>query len=162
VFLLAIPLFKNSQTKGATMLALLLANWKQIAIGVAIVFWSAFCYHEGASSVRNEWNRQIMEATIKAREIEQNNQLIGNKIAGDYENKKSSIYDFYSGLLNRLPATSGDMSSKPTATSKPNAATCKDRVSERNKRLALDLAYQAELNTQKLIALQNWVLKVNE
>jgi hypothetical protein len=139
-------------------LTLLQINWKPTLCIVLALFYTYFVYNKGADSVRSEWQEANAKAMIEARTIEQGNVKLGEKIGGDYEKNKSAIISNFNDVINGLQfATSGDMSSKSEPTSKPNATTSTSKVCETNKRKLIELGLQAELNTEQLIQLQEWI-----
>lgn len=138
------------------LLSLLRNNWKLILILLCASIWSAVCWQAGARHIRNEWNIAILEATNKAREIESNNVLLNQKIGVKYETGIKAIDDAYNSALASLqPTASNGVRLTPTTASKPTCTTNADELHKRNARLKL--ARQAEINTQKLISLQEWV-----
>lgn len=136
------------------ILSLLRNNWKPIFIFLCFSLWSIGCYQQGARNVQGKWDLANAEAVIKARGIEHDNTLISNLIGGKYESSIDAINNAYNTAISLQPTASGDMSRTPKPTSKFNATACTDSVYKTNARLKL--AKESEINTQKLIALQEW------
>lgn len=140
-------------------LELLKNNWKIVLAAVATLTWSLFCYHQGKETVQDKWNQSILEATAKARQIEKDNALISNIIGGKYESSIKTINDEYNTAIGMQPASSG-MSRASRTSAIPTTTTCADSVYKANKRELLRLGKEAEINTQKLIHLQEWVKSI--
>lgn len=137
-------------------LEMLKLNWKP-ALAITIAFlWSLGCYNAGKRTIRAEWQQSIVEAKEKALQIEHDNAIFSNVIGGKYETGIKVIDDNFNSAINSLQSTSGDMPTKTNGTRKLDGKTCDNGLPQANKRKLLELAKQAEINTQRLISLQEW------
>lgn len=123
---------------------------------LCLMFWSFFCYNIGSTRVQNKWDKAVIEATIKARQIENDNSILNNIIGGKYENKLTAIDTSFSNAINRLQSTSSSLPSTTITSSKSNGTTCSNRLSESISRKLIFLAREADKNTAKLISLQEY------
>lgn len=139
------------------LLNLLKDNWKTVLAVICFSLWSIGCYNRGAEHVQAKWDKANIEATNKAYQIEHDNILVSNIIGGKYESSIAAINNAYNSAVRLQPASS-NLPSKTNSTSKPDAATCSNSVHKANERIRL--AKEAEINTAKLIALQEWVNSV--
>ena len=87
---------------------------------------------------------------------------ITNKIGGDYEKSNAAIDSSYDAILNGLRGTGASTASNglpgvsaPAAVN--NGAACTNGLSEQNKESLIALARDAQRNTAKLIACQQWI-----
>jgi hypothetical protein len=136
--------------------SLLKNNYKILIAAFVLITYTLGVYVQGQKSTQAKWDLATAQAIIKAREIENNNALLNNKIGAKYETGIKSIDDAYNSALASLQsATSDGVRLSPSTTSKPTCATSADELPKRNARLKL--AREAELNTQRLISLQEWV-----
>lgn len=103
---------------------------------------------------------ELSKAQQRVIEAVQEQQVITNQVASDYEQKIAEIRAKYadvagvnadSGLRNK-PAPARRVRAVPNAASKPNAAAPSDGLST-------ELRLAAELQTQQLISLQEWIRK---
>lgn len=132
------------------------ANWKIIFIITIVVLWSLACYNSGKRTVRREWDKAIADATIKAREVEFDNNIKSNILGANHENKINAIDLVYADAINSLLNTSNDsVRASTSTTSKPDGCATSNRVYKANNRIRI--AREAERNTAKLIDLQGWV-----
>lgn len=129
----------------------------QLFISFIFVVWSIGCYNQGKKTVKAQWEKANNEALIKAREVEAKNNEVSNKIGVEYEKGKANIYNDYDTAINELfRSPYGNMPVKTNSSSKSDATSCTNKVYKANARKLIDLAKEAELNTQKLIDLQKW------
>lgn len=139
-------------------LQILINNWRVFAYSSAIIASFSVGYHQGEKSIQQKWDLENAKAVIAARETERNNEIFGNKIGVKYETGIKQIDDNFNAAIAGLhERTNGNLPSSTNPASKPNATTCRNTVYQENKRLRLELARQAEINTQRLISLQEWV-----
>jgi hypothetical protein len=133
------------------------SNWKVICLGAIITIFGGFMYHKGAVSVKNEWDLVNLQAITKARQIEHDNATITAIIEGKHYAGIKAIDDNFNAAVASLqqPASS-DLPSKTKTTSKPDAATCDNKFYRANKRKLLEIAKQADIQTEQLIRLQEW------
>lgn len=129
--------------------------WKPIIIGIGVIVYSFFWYSVGVNHVQNKWDKSIQDATIKAHQIEADNQILSNSIGGKYATGIKIIDDNYNAAINSLQPAGSNMPGKANSSSGIIRTTCTDAVYKANARLKL--AREAEINTQRLISLQEWV-----
>lgn len=137
----------------------LLTYWKQIGAVAIMIGALTFSYFKGAESVQAKWDLEVAKANIAARQAERNATIISNDIGIKHETNIKVIDSNYAAALdgvrksydNHLP------NDKPTAC-KPYVESRADRIYKANERLRI--AREAELNTLKLIDLQEWVRSV--
>jgi len=138
------------------LLSLLKDNWKVIFAITCFVLWSIGCDQHGRRAVYAKWDESNAAATIHARQIETDNTILSGIIGGKYESSIKAINNNFDAAVRSLSAdTSGNLSSKGNSTIQFNAATCSSSVHKTNERLKL--AREAEVNTQQLISLQEWI-----
>jgi len=139
-------------------MTLIINNWKLLLAVIAFLAWGELRYSEGEARVQHKWDEANTKAIISARETEQQNAIFSNKIGEKYEANIQNIDDTYRAALAGLhERANGNLPATVNSTSKPDATTCRNTVYQENKRLRLELARQAEINTQRLMALQEWV-----
>lgn len=137
-------------------LQILINNWRIIAYSSSVIVLFSLGYHQGEKSVQQKWDLENAKAVISTRETERNNEIFGNKIGVKYETGIKSIDDSFNAAIAGLhERTNGNLSSSANPTSKPNATPCSNQLYKANERLKL--AREAEINTQRLISLQEWV-----
>jgi len=124
---------------------------------ICATLWTIGWYNKGARDERSVWVAK--EMAIQARQIEGERKDVKTafEIGSDYENTKERIDNSFAGYINRLQSGAGNTAMESNSTSKPNEKTTCAGLPERNKRKLLELARQAELNTQQLISLQRWI-----
>lgn len=139
------------------LMIFLRSNWKILLIGGIVLLWSIGCYNQGARKIQQKWDKSILEATLQARGIEHDNAVLSNIVEGKYETGIKAIDDSYNTALRSLqPDTSGNMPAKSSAASKPDVTACDNRLYRANKQKLLEIGRQADINTQKLLLLQEW------
>lgn len=141
----------------AIAISLLKSNWKPILIGLAIVVYSLFWYNFGKATVRREWDKSIVEAVVKSRQIEADNVLIGNKVGGYYETDLAKLgADFNDVLIELRSGSGGGVSTEGNSPRKPDASACYNGLPNANKEALAALAYTAQKQALQLIRLQEW------
>lgn len=130
--------------------------WKPLLIGFVIILWSLGCYNQGKRAVQSEWDKSILEATLRAHEIERDNAVLSNIIEGKHYAGIKAIDDNFNAALASLQPASSDMPAKTSTSGKPDAAACDYKLYRANKRKLLEIAKQADIQTQQLIRLQEW------
>jgi hypothetical protein len=126
-------------------------------IGVCLVI--AF----GGWEVRGFYDTAHIETAIAKQEAavvvtERNQVTISNQQEAAYEGKVTTIDTSYDALFKRLYALpSGSVSPVSTATGKLDSATCNNKISKANSITLAKLAQAADIQTQRLISLQEWV-----
>ena len=138
------------------ILDLIKINWKPLFITTVAVLLLIGAYNQGKRNVQDKWDKTTALAIIDAREIEQENAVITNKIGTDYEKRKADIDAGFNAAIDGLLATSGDLPAKTNSACKFDATTNTGAVHKANARKLIALAKEAEINTAKLIALQAW------
>jgi len=142
----------------------LLANWKMVAIGTAIIAVFGAGVH-----VRGLWDESRLESKLKAQEAALNEdcakqQKLAQGVSDAYQKKLNATTARYNDALRQLRSSSGN--SLPTgAASRPNATTSGERLywtDENVARAALDLAATADRQTQQLLACQDFIRKERE
>lgn len=143
------------------LMTLLQSSWKTLLIGFIVAAIWGLGFDIGAEHIQRKWDASISAAKDTARNTEYQNVIFSNQIGGKYEANIQTIDDTYRSVLAGLPTNAS--SSLPTATnptSESDTTACRNAVYQENKRLRLELARQAEINTQRLVALQEWVKEV--
>ena len=132
--------------------------WKPLFIGFLAITFGIGCFRQGEKSVQTKWDLANAQATVKAEEVEQKNAIFSNKIGEKYETKLQTIDDTYRAALASLQQpTSGNLPASTNSTSKPDVPTCSNQLHQAHKQARLELARQAEINTERLVELQAWV-----
>lgn len=141
------------------ILNLLRNNWKIVFAITCFVLYSIGVYNRGAESVRAEWDSANTSATVIARQIETDNRILSGIIEGKHHATIESIDSTFNDAVKRLRSNpSSNLPCTSTPPSSANATTRASGIHKANGRLKL--AKEAELNTQKLISLQEWVQEV--
>jgi hypothetical protein len=143
------------------LLKFLDSNKPVLLIGFGLFVLSVVSYQQGVKSVREEWQEANDKARLEAILINQHNNSINDKTKALYDTGIKTIDDNYNAAIASLqPNTSGNLSSKTNTTSRAANCTSRNAVYKENKRLRLELARDAEINTQRLISLQEWTKEV--
>ena len=91
---------------------------------------------------------------------ERKDQTITNGVDNAYQKNVSTLNLDYDAIMQRLysiPSAGVPTVSKGTA--RPDATSCSNKFSRRNQEALIDLAKKADLQTQQLIYLQEWIKK---
>lgn len=104
----------------------------------------------------------VIEAQQKAAVLIAHRETLSNEVSGDYEKRITDLQRRYAAELDSLRTqydATGDRESLPGVsppTCKCHEGTRTNRLSQRDKERLLRLAQQADEQTQRLIACQNW------
>lgn len=143
-----------------SLLSLLKNNWKFLLIASVAILWSLGCYQQGRRDVRAQWDASILQATIAARQIETDNAILSGIIEGKHHESIKGIDSSFDIAVKRLQSTSSDMPCTSKTTPSSNGAASDNKLYRARKFQRLEDAKQAEINTQKLISLQQWESEV--
>lgn len=136
-------------------------NWKFICAVFLLITFYVGGYRNGEQHVQARWDEANARAIIAARQTEYNNAIFSNQIGREYENRLQTVDDTYRAAMSGLyTATNSYLSATTNPASQPDATTCTNQIHRATKQARLELARQAEINTQRLIALQGWVKRV--
>lgn len=135
------------------ILLLLKNNYKLVSYAVAAMVLFAYGYYLGSGNTQSKWDAEKAVQVLAANDISNKQIKTAFEIGSSYEIKRNDI----DNVFNRLLKANDSISSKADATSKPHDSTCSNRVPRAVKQDILMLAREAEINTQKLIALQKWI-----
>lgn len=127
-------------------ITLTLRYWKPLAAILLMVTLYGYGYLRGMDSVQAEWDKAQLRAA-------QNNLKINAEVSNDYQKKIADLRKRYDAI--RLRSAGGVRI--PHAPGRPDAASGANRLPWEVAGPAGDLMYQADVNTQRLISLQEWV-----
>lgn len=132
------------------MLSLVLNNWKPIAIALLVVTLYGYGYLNGMESVQREWEK----ARLTQLEV---NIRINSEVSNDYQKRIAAIRKRYDAFklreTGRMPV--------PNPAFRPDAATITNEFS-RGMGEVTTLMLEADLQTQQLISLQEWINNVSK
>lgn len=104
--------------------------------------------------------KAIAQAAQEVLEIQAAQNEITTGVTRQYENNLKTIRDRYKHALDgMLDNYDGNLPQERNAARKPFNYTRADRFSESDARFLIGQAYNCELNTETLVALQTWVKK---
>ena len=125
-----------------------LQYWKPIAIALILIVSNAYSYKSGMDSEKHEWEIAVSESRA-------NNLKINAEVSNDYQKKIADLRKRYDALRVR---PEGGVQPTNSASGFNAAAITNGFHVELSAPYALML--EADLNTQQLIALQEWVKSV--
>lgn len=139
-------------------------NWLPVAIVVGLAIYTLIinnsAYNRGYADLRLEWDKSIADAKEKIIATEKDRVILNSVIWGKYETGIKAIDDNFNTATSSLhqPASS-NLRGKANTTSQLDATACNDKLYKAHERLKL--AREADINTQRLISLQEWVREVD-